>query len=687
MSLGWLRRTLRWSNSRESWQERLGFGAILGAAFILLAVRGRLTFAQEVLLWGLLLTTLAVLLRRGWLRLFGPMLFYDLVRIGRRDRYFLMRVFYAIILAALLCWIYLIYDVQAERGRLDIRHMADFAATFFYSFVSVQFVVMVILTPAYTAGAIADEKDRKTLEFLLATDLDNREIVLSKFLSRVMNLGLLLLAGLPILGFTQVLGGVDPNLVTASYAVTLLTMVSLAALSILNSAYSKKPRDAIVVTYVGAVAYMVVSGISWLLLIPTMGIASWPSTATWTSPFTLEDAVYAFNAGNPVSGLVQIGHALDTRLNMEGVLASQVWGYAVFHGLVILFCCLWSVFRLRAIVLKESYGKAQRVPWRRRFLPRLAVGNHPMLWKELLAEPGLRLNMFGRVFISLLIIAGFVPVGLIIWDASSGTKNIFQFLTPLSRQVAEPMNIWVRVFGTLVACLLLVGVAVRAANCISSERDRQTLDGLLTTPLESGSILFSKWLGNVASVRWGWLWLGSIYYLSYLTSGLELAAVGLLLLAWFVYAATVSTMGMWFSIVSRTSLGATLWTLFTVAAAGVGHWIIWMCFIPVMITGEPSKAFTWIMRFEVGLTPPAVLAYSLPFCEVTEREVYDTEFVETLGAALFGLAVWLFGTGILWFKIHKRFGQMTGRTPWPHMSAPQLPDITTAVSQGVQQPA
>ena len=33
-----------------------------------------------------------------------------------------------------------------------------------------------MLTPAYVAGAISEEKDRKTLEFLLATDLRNREI-------------------------------------------------------------------------------------------------------------------------------------------------------------------------------------------------------------------------------------------------------------------------------------------------------------------------------------------------------------------------------------------------------------------------------------------------------------------------------------------------------------------------------
>ena len=100
-------------------------------------------------------------------------------------------------------------------------------------------LAVALLTPAYVAGAIADEKDRKTLEFLLATDLRSREIVLSKLASRLANLTLFVLTGLPILSLIQFLGGVDPNLVLAGFAVTALTMAGLGGLSILNSTTSR----------------------------------------------------------------------------------------------------------------------------------------------------------------------------------------------------------------------------------------------------------------------------------------------------------------------------------------------------------------------------------------------------------------------------------------------------------------
>ena len=127
--------------------------------------------------------------------------------------------------------------------------MPGFAASFVFTFLALQVLALAVLTPAYTAGALAEEKDRGTLEFLLATDLRNREIVLSKLGARLANLLLFVLTGLPILSILQFLGGVDPNLVLAGFAATFLTMAGLGGLSVFTSIYFKKPRDAIAVAY------------------------------------------------------------------------------------------------------------------------------------------------------------------------------------------------------------------------------------------------------------------------------------------------------------------------------------------------------------------------------------------------------------------------------------------------------
>ena len=122
------------------------------------------------------------------------------------------------------------------------------------------------------------------------------------------------------------------------------------------------------------------------------------------------------------------------------------------------------------------------------------------------------------------------------------------------------MNVWVRVLGSLVACLLLLGVAARAASSVSNERDRQTLDGLLTSPLEGNAILFGKWLGSILSVRWGWLWLGAIYGLGLLTGGLELGALLAILIAWFIYAGVSGLDALAFFLVAGACVFAALRT-------------------------------------------------------------------------------------------------------------------------------
>src|SRR5207244_2106409 len=134
---------------------------------------------------------------------------------------------------------------------------------------------------------------------------------------------------------------------------------------------------------------------------------------------------------------------------------------------------LWAVTRLRAIALKQSYGETQKRKVRRGWLwilrPRL--GARPMLWKELFIESGLRFNVFMRVVLVLLIAGSFVPV-VILFSMYIKDKLEGRYTWDL----AEAMNAFVRILGSIVASLLLLAVAARSASCISNERDRQTLD-------------------------------------------------------------------------------------------------------------------------------------------------------------------------------------------------------------------
>jgi ABC-type transport system involved in multi-copper enzyme maturation permease subunit len=638
----WMRHNLSWSNSRQAWQGRIG------ALFVLLAVAAGFFWLRgvqpvwHVLYWGGVLIAAAALLHRGWLRLFGPVLFFDLLCLARRLRYFLARVGYAAFLFLIVGWTWFTWSVRGrlESGRID--EYATFANGLFEVFVSVQFVLVALLTPVYTASAVADEKERRTLEFLLATDLRNREIVLSKLLARFLNLDMLVLAGLPILALLQFLGGVDPDLVLASYAATLATVASVACLGTLFSVLVRKGRDAILLTYLCIFAYFV----SWRVqfAIPL----SWRSLPSASSPVTLQNLLDCYNAGNILHVTTSIGYlGRGSGVTLSEALPGALRGYLIFHGLLALVCITWAVFRLRAVAMKETYGKSRKLRLGVRVFGRPPIGEQPMVWKEVFAEPGLRLHWLGRIVVLFLVVSSFVPVVFILkeyYDPRVGWgRSPAEFL-------AVGMNIWGRTVGAMVATLLLFGVAVRAAGSITGERDRQTLDSLLTSPLDSNAILYGKWLGALTSVRRGWFWLAAIYGLTFVCGGVNFVGLLAVIVAWFVYAGFAALLGLWFSASYRTTMRATVGTLLATLGAFGGHWLIWACCLPLLWTSSGTgRDLQHLWDFQAfALTPPITLGQLAFLAEELERMGSYDNPAERMVFALIG--VMLFGGIAAWLR-------------------------------------
>jgi ABC-type transport system involved in multi-copper enzyme maturation permease subunit len=655
------------------WRERLIGLAFLGAGLVLCLVTSRLTVVQQGALWAVLLLALALVMRLGWLPLFGPVLASDLIRTTRRGRYALLRGVYAVGLLLFILALYRVQPALDRTGWTGAGGMARFAETFCYTFLAVQFLAVVALTPAYAAGAIAEEKDRKTLEFLLATDVRDREIVLGKMASRVANLTLLVLTGLPILSLTQLWGGVDLGLLLAAFAATGLTLLSLASVSLLTSAYSRKAREAVVLAYLTAAGYVGLSVLAHLLnFFPR--VVALPLTPG-ASPYTVKDLVDLFGAGNTGLAVLGLREDLQGGLTLQEALPARLSAYAAFHLLVAAVCTGWAVLRLRPLALLDGVVKATpRVKgrwWRFRWRPR--PGRRALLWKEVWAEPGLSFNWFGKAILLLIVLASFVPA---VWLAGALLLQHAQHGTGLSdwQAFGESVNAWVRVVGTLVACLTLLGVAVRAASSVSGERDRATFDSLLTAPVESSDLLFAKWLGSILSVRWAWLWLCLVWVLGSATGGLYGPTVPWLVLAWAVYAGFLAVLGLWFSMTCRTTLRATVGTLLTAAVLGVGHWYLWLVFcMPLRLREE---TFAWLVRFQMyGLTPPLALAWLAFRGDAVESGVIGTSGEDPIGALVClvgGLVMWTAAGYFLWRRAVRRFRVLTGRVPVP-MPAGMVP--------------
>jgi ABC-type transport system involved in multi-copper enzyme maturation permease subunit len=623
--------------------------------------------------WGLI--GVGVLLLPGplWRQVFGPVLFYDLVRSTRRGRYAVLRGVYA---AALLIMLFLLYARWSNglwealwMSGIDRTKAAQLASDFFTYFMALQYLAVVLLTPAVSAGAIAEEKDRRTLEFLFTTDLYSHEIVFGKLFSRVAFLTLLLLTGLPVLSLLQFVGGVDPELVAAGFAGTLLTMLSLASLSLFNSAYARKPITAMFLTYLQVGAYLAVSTVLAQLVEP-MAFKRTPSD--W--------AILFFGGGNILIGIQQLREAASMPGGVSAALPGVVAGYALFHGLVTLLALLGATLPLRRWTRLQASRGARRsfvLALTQRRLPR--VSDHPMIWKEVYAEPTFRFNRTGMVvtatFISVcLVIATFIEACLLTFGLSFGDLDRY-------------MNTGARFLGTAVACLLLLGVAVRAAGSFSGERDRQTLVSLLSTPLEGRQILWAKWLGSVLCGRKVWWYLAIIWLAALVTGGLHPVALPLVLIAWTCYAAFLASLGLWFSLVSRNSMRATICTLLIVLATCVGPWLLsafWTLIVDFAVAPTAATRPWMAPRPEPGLSdqvpqllsalaPPSSLGF-LTFCErdfLPEPAVqYGYGYgpppvspVARLLAIVFALLGYVLAAVVLYNQTCARFGEVTGRMP------------------------
>lgn len=141
-------------------------------------------------------------------------------------------------------------------GYVSKNEASAFATRFATVFMAVQFAAVILITPALTANAVAEEKGKNTLPFLLGTHLSSREILLGKLFTRLLQVGLLILTGLPVLALVQFMGGVDLMQIVAEYAALALTALSLGCLGLFCGVFVKKPHNAAWRAYQVLIAYL-----------------------------------------------------------------------------------------------------------------------------------------------------------------------------------------------------------------------------------------------------------------------------------------------------------------------------------------------------------------------------------------------------------------------------------------------
>jgi ABC-type transport system involved in multi-copper enzyme maturation permease subunit len=431
----------------------------------------------------------------------GPVLYYDVLRTARRGRFVWLRTAYALGLFATFLMVF--GDSPAMTSpRFSPTDLSQYATRFFYGFLVFQFIFAALLTPSFVAGAIAEEKQKRSVEFLLTTDLSSHEIVLSKLLSRVASLLLLLLTGFPVMSLVQLFGGVDPGLLWSAFFATGITILSIASLSILISVYSRKSQIAIGWTMSVILLYF---GLYFVLMVmlelvranyTAPGFRSDTANIPWWYK-TLGAFVEVWGSGHPFhavlnyTSLFLIGSqtSILTGVSLANTRIQVLLNYCLFHAILALICTILSVWRLRPVCLSHAFNfvRSAQSTAGRRAARRRPVGDRPMLWKVLYFEYRTS-SWMSRIMFVIILISCLSPAAIIIYI-------YFSFSDYNTDSLSNSLSAYIQIIAPLLYMFCAFTNATRAASSVGIERDHQTLDSLLVTPLQLKEILWAKWVG------------------------------------------------------------------------------------------------------------------------------------------------------------------------------------------------
>jgi ABC-type transport system involved in multi-copper enzyme maturation permease subunit len=540
-----------------------------------------------------------------------------------------------------------------------------------------------------TTMSIAGEKDRRTLDFLIITRLSAAEIVMEKLAACLVVFATTILAGLPVMLLLHLLGGVDSRLILMTYGGIATTTFFLASLGIWFSVMSPDGRQAVNTSVLTTVAWLM-GPLMLPMVLSRFGLRL-PEWAAMINAWLI--------ASSPLSLLMKVAMGVGAS---KGLTYAIAWmsGLQTASGVLLLIgsiARLRSAFRAQASVEIRERERARRLPvWRLR--PRPAVGDDPILWREMYTTTANGFMKAIGIIINLGVVGALAyatyyfarPAVVEVWRhgyslgatrAANPEMNLFVRMFMTGSDVNAPVdlarmefNVFLRYVTLTITLLLSFIVAGTATEILMLERRKETWGSLLATPLSARDILRSTILALIWRLRGiivivvilctiGLL-AGAVHPLGYLFTMLNLAASIWMFAMWGIRA-SVGAKDM-AAATSRSIYLAVLLMVFLVLpfllprgfksvllAAGSHPSLIWLSLVSYRDVHDALRYGTYPPLEWVGI-----------HTEEGALRVLATYLIGTIGPALMGWRAWRRAVG--------DFDRLVGR-PWrAEPSAPTL---------------
>lgn len=372
----------------------------------------------------------------------NPVLQRELLVNLRTNRAFLLLAAYQILLAAvvLVAW--------PNDARLDLTTNPPSARKLVNLFFLGQYVIASLMAPSFAAGAVSGEKERQTYEMLLASPLRPGAIVLGKMVASLTHLGMLIVGSLPIIVLCLPLGGVSVYEVLAAYLGLIVSVILFGAIGVFCSSYFSRTSSSLVVSYLVILPLVILAVLFWRAL-------------EGDGELRLKVAVVVVPAF-AISAVILMCAAAAGRMLYPPDVGSE--------GKEVIDLEREAEQAVGLVIQPDQFPDRLFAPPKKREL--MPDGANPVYDKEIHSEIFSQGTLMLRLVIQISMLLAIPLMGVFLfWQV----------------EYAPWFVVYVMVFNMLVGPVFLAG-------CMTSERERQTLDLLLTTTLTPSQILWGKFV-------------------------------------------------------------------------------------------------------------------------------------------------------------------------------------------------
>ena len=372
----------------------------------------------------------------------NPVLQRELLVNLRTGRSFVLLASYQLLLAivVLVAW--------PTDERLDLSTSPPSARRLVDLFFLGQYVIASLMAPSFAAGAITGEKERMTYELLLATPLRPVAIVIGKIVASLTHLAMIIAGSLPIIVLCLPLGGLSFYEVLAAYLGLIVSVILFGAIGVACSSYFRRTSASLVVSY--------------LIILPLvmLAIGFWRGMEG-NGALRLQITVLVIPAFALTAVILLCGNAAGRMLYPPDVGS---------EGKDVVDIEKENAQAVGLVINRDQFPDRLFAPPKKQSL--MPDGTNPVYDKEIHSE------IFSQ---------GTLMLRLVIQISMLLALPLMAWLLFISSDKSPWFVVFVIVFNMLVGPVFLAGG-------ICGERERQTLDLLLTSTITAGQILWGKLL-------------------------------------------------------------------------------------------------------------------------------------------------------------------------------------------------